>query len=195
MTKEMQARIFEPFFSTKFLGRGLGLASVHGMIRGAGGAISVVSAPGEGSTFKVWLPFWNGSLERNSELGEGLSTPGGVVLLVEEEDGLRLEAASVLQAEGFSVMAARDGLAAVELFERYSREIVAVVLDTELPGLSGLTVRDEIRRLKPDVRVLFTNAGGADESSGLINERFLRKPYRLLELARELRDMMAHAEE
>jgi signal transduction histidine kinase len=60
MTKELQAKIFDPFFSTKFLGRGLGLASVQGIVRGAGGAIDVVSSPGQGSTFKVWLPFWTG---------------------------------------------------------------------------------------------------------------------------------------
>jgi two-component system OmpR family response regulator len=116
------------------------------------------------------------------------------VLLVVDEDGLRLGALSALQQEGFSVMAVRDGLAAVELFERYSCEIEAVVLDLTLPGLSGPAVCDEIRRLKPDVRVLFTCANGAGESSELTNERFLRKPYRLPELVHTLREMMAGAE-
>lgn len=73
MTEEMQARIFDPFFSTKFLGRGLGLASVQGIVRGAGGAIGVVSSPGQGSTFKVWLPFWSGSLDRDGGMPEGRS--------------------------------------------------------------------------------------------------------------------------
>jgi two-component system cell cycle sensor histidine kinase/response regulator CckA len=191
MTEEMQARIFDPFYSTKFLGRGLGLASVHGIVRGAGGAIGLVSSPGQGSTFKVWLPLWSGRLDRNAGMPEAPSNQAGTVLLVDDEDGLRLGAMSALEREGYSVMAARDGLAAVELFERHFREIEAVVLDLTLPGLSGLAVCEEIRRLKPDVHVLFTSAIGAAHSSALTNERFLRKPYRLMELVRTLREMMA----
>jgi PAS domain S-box-containing protein len=191
MPEEMQARIFDPFFSTKFLGRGLGLASVQGIVRGAGGAIGVVSSPGQGSTFKVWLPFWSGSLDGG--MPEGQSNQAGTVLLADNEDGLRLGAASALQREGYSVMAVRDGLAAVEMFERHFHEIEAVVLDFTLPGLSGLAVCDEIRRLKPDVHVLFTGANGAEESIGLTNERFLRKPYRLPELIHALREMMIPA--
>jgi PAS domain S-box-containing protein len=70
MTEETQARIFDPFFSTKFLGRGLGLACVQGIVRSAGGAIAVVSSPGQGSTFKVWFPFWSGRLDRDLSNGQ-----------------------------------------------------------------------------------------------------------------------------
>jgi two-component system, cell cycle sensor histidine kinase and response regulator CckA len=194
ISEEMQARIFAPFFSTKFLGRGLGLAAVQGIVRGAGGAIGVVSSPGQGSNFKVWLPLWSIRLDRRSGISGGPSNRTGIVLLVDDDDGLRSEAVSALQREGFSVMEARDGLAAVELFEKYSRDIEAVVLDLTLPGFSGIAVCDEIRRLEPDVRVLFTNANGGEESSELLNDRFLRKPYRLPELVHTLREMIASAE-
>ncbi len=194
MTEEMQAKIFDPFFSTKFLGRGLGLASAQGIVRAAGGAISLVSSPGQGSAFKVWLPFWSGRLDRKNGMPEGRSNQAGVVLLVDDEDRLRLEASSALQREGFAVMASRDGLAALELFGKYYNEIEAVVLDLPVPGLSGPVVCNEIRRLKPEVRVLFTGIEGGDESSELTNERFLQKPYSLTELVHTLREMMAPAD-
>jgi len=194
MSNEIQAKIFDPFYSTKFLGRGLGLASVHGIVRGAGGAISVVSAPGQGSTFKVWLPLWSGKLGRKDRIPAGRSDQAGMVLFVDDDDGLRVGSASALQREGYSVLAARDGLAAIQLFERHFRQIDAVVLDLTLPGLSSRIVCDEIRRLKPDARVLFTSANGTDGSSSSINDRWLRKPYQIGELVHTLREMMAPAD-
>jgi len=194
MSNEIQAKIFDPFYSTKFLGRGLGLASVHGIVRGAGGAIGVVSAPGQGSTFKVWLPLWSGKLGRKDRIPAGRSDQAGMVLFVDDDDGLRVGSASALQREGYSVLAARDGLAAIQLFERHFRQIDAVVLDLTLPGLSSRTVCDEIRRLKPDARVLFTSANGTDGSSSSINDRWLRKPYQIGELVHTLREMMAPAD-
>ena len=194
MSNEIQAKIFDPFYSTKFLGRGLGLASVHGIVRGAGGAIGVVSAPGQGSTFKVWLPLWSGKLGRKDRIPAGRSDQAGMVLFVDDDDGLRVGSASALQREGYSVLAARDGLAAIQLFERHFRQIDAVVLDLTLPGLSSRIVCDEIRRLKPDARVLFTSANGTDGSSSSINDRWLRKPYQIGELVHTLREMMAPAD-
>jgi PAS domain S-box-containing protein len=88
MTEEMQARIFDPFFSTKFLGRGLGLASVQGIVRGAGGAIGVDSAPGQGSRFKVWLPFWSGTPDQNVGIPGDRLNQADTVLVGDDEDGL-----------------------------------------------------------------------------------------------------------
>jgi two-component system, cell cycle sensor histidine kinase and response regulator CckA len=194
MTEETQARIFDPFFSTKFLGRGLGLASVQGIVRGAGGVISVVSSPRHGSTFKVWLPCWTGGLDQDGGVPCRRSNQAGTILLVDEEDELRSAAMSALQQEGFSVMATHDGLIAIDLLERHFRDIEAIVLDLTPPSLFGRALCDEIRRLKPDVHVLFTSAVGLAEPSALSNERFLRKPYRVSELIHTLREMMAPAD-
>jgi DNA-binding response OmpR family regulator len=98
-----------------------------------------------------------------------------------------------LQREGFSVMAARDGVAAVDLFEKHSGDIDVVVLDLSLPFLSGRDVCEKIRALKGDIQVLFTSAHDSiaiKPSNGQPRERFLRKPYRLGDLIRTLREML-----
>jgi nitrogen-specific signal transduction histidine kinase len=197
MTGDIKSKIFDPFFSTKFLGRGLGLASVRGIVRGAGGAIGVESSPGQGSTFKVWLPCSDHRQDGDGDRPQVRSKLAGTVLLVDDEDALNLAVASALRREGFSVIAARDGLAAVQLFASHSSEIDVVVLDLTLPGLSGRQVCEEIRRLKTDVRVLFTTAydsAGPDELNRQSSERFLRKPYRLRELINTIREIMAPAD-
>jgi len=153
------------------------------------GAIVVVSSPGQGSRFQVWFPLWSGGMKQNGETTGKRRNQSGIVLLAEDEDDVRLRAASALQREGFSVMATHSGLAALELFERYYREIDVVILDMTLPGLSGPDVCAEMRVHKPDLRVLFTDADGGDEPGAFSQERVLRKPYQARELIRVLREM------
>jgi PAS domain S-box-containing protein len=193
MTEEAKARVFDPFFSSKALGRGLGLASVQGIIRGLGGAVRVVSSPGHGSTFHVWLPCWDSTPESQEQPSSAGVSRGRAVLLVDDEDLLRAAVERALQREGFSVMTARDGIAAVELFARHSGDIDVVVLDLSLPFLSGRDVCEKMRELKRDVQVLFTSGHDSvavKTPNGQPRERFLRKPYRLGDLVRTLREMM-----
>jgi two-component system cell cycle sensor histidine kinase/response regulator CckA len=188
MTEEVQSRIFDPFFSTKFLGRGLGLASVQGILRGAGGTISVVSTPGGGSTFKVWWPYSEGVPKMaGASVGVGQST-GGTVLLVDDEDGLRRAAAGALKKTGFTVLEAQDGLEAVRLFTEHADEIDIVVLDLSLPGLSGKDAGDEIGRVKKEVPMLFCSAH--DLAGRQVPQPFLQKPYRLSELVQVVQEMV-----
>jgi PAS domain S-box-containing protein len=188
MTEDTRIRIFDPFFSTKFLGRGLGLACVQGILRAIHGGISVTSSPGQGSIFVVWLPVWQGRLEAAQTRTVELNTPC-TVLLIDDEDGLRLAVARSLQREGFSVLAARDGFEGIQLFTKHASRIGLIILDLTLPGMSGRDVWAEIRRLRSDVPVLFTTAQsptGTDETDG---GRFLRKPYRLREMINTIREM------
>jgi two-component system cell cycle sensor histidine kinase/response regulator CckA len=195
MTEEIRTRIFDPFFSNKFFGRGLGLASVQGIMRVMGGAIGVVTAPGAGSTFKVWLPY------SNRQTNTGRSAPqrprvAGTVLLVDDQDSLRQTLAPALKREGFSVLDEHDGLAAIQRFAQHAREIDAVVLDLTLPGLSSDDVCSEVRRLKPEVPVLFTGAldtGVADGPGLHATQRSLQKPCRLEDLMQAVRELVAIA--
>jgi PAS domain S-box-containing protein len=196
MSEEARARIFDPFFSSKALGRGLGLASVQGIVRGMGGVVRVVSSPGQGSTFRVWLPCWDfkGESEEGAKHAPSAtgSSRGRAVLLVEDEDLLREAVDRALQREGFSVITARDGAAAVELFATHSGEIDVVVLDLSLPFLSGRDVCEKMRELKRDVQVVFTSGHDSVATkapNGQPKERFLRKPYRLGDLIRMLREI------
>ena len=197
MSEEAKARVFDPFFSSKALGRGLGLASVQGLLRSIGGAVQVMSSPGQGSTFKVWLPSWDSKPEseegRKGESSLARSNRAQAVLLVDDEDLLRAAVERALQREGFFVITARDGAAAVELFARHCGDIDVVVLDLSLPFLSGREVFEKMRELKKDVQVVFTSGHDSvaiKAPNGQPRERFLRKPYRLGDLVRTLREIM-----
>ena len=174
MTEEAKARVFDPFFSSKALGRGLGLASAQGILRGIGGAVRVVSSPGHGSTFNVWLPCWE-SRPESEEASSAGSSRAPAMLLVDDEDLLRAAVERALQREGFSVIAARDGVAAVDLFARHSRDIDVVILDLALPFLSGREVCEKMRELKRDIQVLFTSGHdfGRHKTAQRTNQRAL----------------------
>jgi two-component system, cell cycle sensor histidine kinase and response regulator CckA len=162
MTPEVQTRIFDPFFTTKFTGRGLGLATVQGIVRGHGGAINVVSSLGQGTRFEVLLPCADQPARdfRDTAPATTGGTEGsvtGTVLVIEDEDTLRLSVSKILRAKGFSVIEASDGNAAIDLIRADEPGIAVVLLDMTLPGMSGSQVFAELRRIRPDVG-LFSRA-------------------------------------
>jgi two-component system cell cycle sensor histidine kinase/response regulator CckA len=197
MTEEEKAKIFDPFFTTKPGGHGLGLAVVHGIVHSHGGAINVVSTPGRGTTFNVFLPCAEGRAEiaSPSVLGntaQELAARSGTILLVEDEEALRLATAAALRKRGLSVLTASDGSTAVEMFRAHAEEIGVVLLDLTLPGISGLEVFGQIRVIKPDAIIMLTSAYdqklAGSVTSGERPARFLRKPYRFADLMRELEE-------
>jgi len=201
MTEEVQARVFDPYFTTKLLGRGLGLAAVQGILRSHGATINVLSTPGVGSTFEVLLPC--SSQPRHETLqdshpqaAQNVLPASGTILLVEDEDTLRMATSSGLQKAGFSVLAVGDGRAAVNLFRARARDIDAVLLDVTLPGMSGLQVLKEIRQVKADVKVILTSAYDGERVNsraalaGHSRQGFIRKPYRFFDLMRTLQDTL-----
>src|SRR5260370_40704743 len=140
MTEEVQARVFDPFFTTKFAGRGLGLAVVQGIVRDHGGAINLVSAPGQGTTFGILLPCFG----ETAQLSRADNTPASgkehralsaTVLIVGDEGVLRLAVSRVLQKKGFLVIEAIDGSSAVGLVRAHKDEIEVMLLDVTLPGV------------------------------------------------------------
>jgi CheY-like chemotaxis protein len=196
ITREAQARIFEPFFTTKFAGRGLGLAVVQGIVRAHKGEIELASAPGSGTTFKVFWPSSNQPPEAfRAAVPAVVSTRNtcvhGTVLVVEDEVVLRLSISKILRKEGFTVIEAGDGSAAIDLLSDLNRQIDVILLDMTLPGTPSGTVVTEAGRLRPGVKVLLTSAycremaGQASEVTQI--HGFIRKPFRLHDLVDLLR--------
>jgi two-component system cell cycle sensor histidine kinase/response regulator CckA len=187
-------RIFDPFFSTKLSGRGLGLATVLGIVRRHRGALGVTTGPGRGTTFRVYLPCAGGMpaalADRADEPARDEAAengaPGRTVLLVDDEDDVRAVTQHMLERLGLNVLVASDGREGVDVFRRHATLIDAVIVDLTLPRLSGEQAFGEIRRIRPDARV-FAMSGYDDErvrrrlnEGGLAG--FLRKPFSVAEL-------------
>jgi two-component system, cell cycle sensor histidine kinase and response regulator CckA len=192
ISPDVQTRIFDPFFTTKGAGRGLGLAAVQGIVRGHGGAVRLVSAPGQGSCFEILLPCCSsqpgpqGDATAASPASE-VARESATILMVEDEPALRYPVAKILRNRGFQVIEAADGRAAVDLFQGREAEIDVVLLDMSLPVLSGWEVLCELRQTHPAVRVVLTSAHGEESVMESIEGgrpwAFIRKPYSAKDLA------------
>jgi PAS domain S-box-containing protein len=193
--EETMARIFEPFYSTKSAGRGMGLAAIRGIVENHDGEIRAASRPGEGATFKVLLP---ASTERRKSVRHiAHSThPGtGQILLADDEPDVRTVVRAMLESLGYTVLEAGDGREAVELFRKRHAEIDLVLLDLVMPRLSGEGAFAEMQRIVPGVRAIL--ASGYDES-GRIDEilasgfgGFLQKPFRRQDLGQKIGEVFA----
>jgi nitrogen-specific signal transduction histidine kinase/ActR/RegA family two-component response regulator len=197
MTELVKARLFEPFFTTKGAdrGTGLGLAVVDGVIRQSGGFIEVDSAPGRGTTFRIYLPAIEG-LEPDvvDEAVEGPEAGSETVVLAEDDEAVRQFAGTALRRLGYRVLVAIDGADAVELIRHAAQPIALLVTDLVMPGLNGPQVIEVLRKEGRAPHVLFIS-GYAPETvmqreitSGAVN--FLRKPFTAVTLARKVREVL-----
>ena len=195
MSHETRAKIFDPFFTTKFTGRGLGLAAVHGVIRGHEGLMEIDSDEGIGTTFTIYFPCAEVAAlplpEKNNLLPNARWQGDGVVLVIDDEDAVRMLAERALNSLGFTVMSAADGRDGVEKFRAHSEKIVAVVLDMTMPHLDGKETFPEIRNIRPDVPVLFMSGYTQADTQSFDNTTdFLQKPFQFSQLREKIRGLV-----
>ncbi len=197
MPPDVRKRIFEPFFTTKDLGHGtgLGLSTAFGIIKQFGGYLFVDSTEGVGTTFSIYLPAWNGTVEVSAGDGQRrLDTDlsgSGTVLLVEDEDPVRLFAARALRGKGYTVLEARSGEAALELLDAEGPEINLMVTDVMMPGIDGPTLIREVRKTRPNLSVVCISGYSEDALRQRIADAdsvaFLPKPFSLKQLAQAVK--------
>jgi len=200
MTPEVRARIFEPFYTTKAVnqGTGLGLAVVYGIVASHEGTIEVVSAPGAGSTFKIFLPLVD-NVSIAPVLAKATDFPGGTesLLVVDDEAPLRLLLEAAFSRKGYKVMSAHDGLDAIEKIADPSQKIDAVLLDLNMPGANGVEVLRVIKATRPHLKVMILTGHltpvAYKDFEKLGQKHFVKKPYTLDELGRRLRELLDDA--
>ena len=195
MTAQTQAKIFDPFFSTKFTGRGLGLAAVLGIVRGHNGTIKIDSDTARGTTMQVLLPAVEAIPEppaTNEEVETDLDWHGsGTVLLADDEETVRTTVKTMLKRLGMEVILASNGAETIEIFAERSDEINCVILDLSMPYMNGEEVFSELRRIRKDITVIMSSGYNEQEVTQRFVGRdiagFIQKPYVLATLARVLR--------
>lgn len=189
MSRETMVRIFDPFFTTKDNSRGLGMASVLGIVRAHRGAIKVESSPGNGTTFNVLFPVARSEKEPGprSEPAPDKEQIGGAVLLADDDVQVQRVARKVLEGEGFDVLLANDGVEALEIFREHRNEIAVVLFDVSMPRLSGTDALARIYQEKPGFPAVLMSgydAGRADHSG----TPFVQKPFEARGLVEALRE-------
>lgn len=199
MSSEVMSHLFEPFFTTKPKGRGtgLGLATIYGAVKQAGGNIEVSSEEEKGSVFSIYLPRLMLSPERaDRDSRLALKMPGGseTILLVEDERIVRELALKVLKRLGYNVLDAADGERAIAVAGGYRDTIHLLMTDVVMPGMNGRELANQLIRLHPEMKILYTS-GYADDAigrHGIIEEdmNFIPKPYSLQDLARRIRELL-----
>jgi two-component system cell cycle sensor histidine kinase/response regulator CckA len=204
MTAEVLEKIFEPFFTTKEVGKGtgLGLSTVFGIVKQSGGYIDVNSKPGEGTTFSIYLPRHIPDVQEVPEETKADvpkkpaadMTGQGTILLVEDEDPVRAVNARALSARGYTVLEAESGIAALEIIQERGAPVDLVVSDVVMPEMDGPTLLGELRKLYPDLKVIFVSGYAEEAFRKNLPEgedfNFLPKPFSLRQLVETVKQVI-----
>ena len=198
MTREIQQRVFEPFFTTKEQGKGtgLGLATVYGIVTQSGGEVHLHSQPNKGTTFRLFFPALATAAESVPAVAETSAAPRGdeTVLIVEDDASLRALAARVLEASGYKVLLARNGVEALALCAGYQGKIDLVASDVVMPEMSGRPLVEKLAETRAETKVLFMSGYTDDDvmRRGVLDGRttFLQKPFTATQFATKVRDVL-----
>jgi len=199
ISPEVRVHIFEPFFTTKGPGKGtgLGLATVYGIVKQSGGAISVQSEAGEGTTFKIHLPIVDGPVP-TMKASQGPNPPvegTETILLVEDEEAVRTVVRIVLEESGYTVLVAGRGAEALELCDRHSTSpIHLLITDVVMPDIGGRQLVERMSKLRPDIKVLYLSGYTDDEvvryGVQQAEVAFLQKPFTVVALTNKVREIL-----
>ena len=196
MDEETQQRIFEPFFTTKEMGRGtgLGLAAAYGIVKGHGGTINVYSEKGKGTTFNIYLPASEKKLAEEKIVPNKVLKGTETVLLVDDQEAVITVGKAILHTLGYTVILAKNGKEAVEIFESNKEKIDFVILDMIMPGMSGAETYDAIKKINPDIKVILSSGYSLEGQATKILERgcngFIQKPFNVSDLSRKIREVL-----
>lgn len=198
ISEEALSRIFDPFYSTKRHGSGLGLAAVLGIVHAHKGLLAVHSTPKQGTCFRIYLPPTAQEAapvvaESTQEIANVRPAPGTLVLVVDDEEIVRNAAQRILEHSGYEVLTAVDGQEGVEIFEARHADLSAVLLDLTMPRMNGETACARMREIAPNVPIILSSGYSENESSSPAIFRevaaYIRKPYRLKQLLDILREV------
>ncbi|MEI6306378.1 MAG: response regulator, partial [Deltaproteobacteria bacterium] len=195
MDEETKWRIFEPFYTTKFTGRGLGMSAVLGIIMSHKGALQLFTQTGQGSTFRVYLPSGTNEAESQINIAPSESWLGsGTILLVEDEEPIRKLARVLLKKLGFDVIEATNGMEALELFQKNVADINLVITDMGMPVMDGYHLFHELKQLAPNLPIIISSGFGDTEVSSRIRTEdiagSIRKPYNFGQLREILKSVV-----
>ena len=196
MDTETQRRIFEPFFTTKKRGEGtgLGLASTYGIIKKHSGIIDVLSQPGKGTTFHIYLPAGGTVIEAENGEEEELLKGVGTELFIDDEDMILQVGSQMLNALGYTVLTSASGSEGVEILKEQREQVDLVILDMVMPDMSGMETFDALREIDPDVKVLLSSGYSAEGPANEIMKKgcngFIQKPFNISELSSKINSVM-----
>jgi len=198
MDDKTKSHIFEPFFTTKEVGKGtgLGLSTVYGIVKQSGGYIWVYSEPGQGTTFKIYLP----AVEREAaqvqeeQTSSDDFTGSETILIVEDDDSLRNMVCEILEPQGYSILEAQNGIEALRVSESHSGQIHLMLTDVVMPKMGGRELEEHLRPLRPDMKVIYMS-GYTDNAilhHGVLSPgiEFLEKPFTPAGLRKKVREVL-----
>ncbi|OIO66949.1 MAG: hybrid sensor histidine kinase/response regulator [Zetaproteobacteria bacterium CG1_02_49_23] len=196
ISAEIQKLIFDPFFTTKDVGKGtgLGLATVYGAIQAHHGVIEVVSAPGEGTCFRIYLPIYENSSPRAEAKLETDLVAGNreTILFADDDINVLQTSVEMLELIGYRILPAHDGTEALKIYQEHWQTIDLVILDIVMPGMSGGELAKHIRKINAHAKILFATGYDPSQSSNSVEDtsKILLKPFTIKQVSQTIRKML-----